>query len=218
LSWESALSERVAAQLAGGLTARWLTRLTITETPEPKLTGPRNVVDSVLRAIAVASTVVTLFACSDQPKLASPLASSPGTSLAAPMPLPYRACRSLDLALVVGPSGAYQGYASQELSLVNRSSDSCSLAGVPAMVLYLDAGGQMPVASGAFGNAGIDLAPGHTVITLIGTPGSCPGAGTHPQVGSELNVNLPAGDAMSADGAWVNVECGAPTVILFGAV
>jgi hypothetical protein len=188
------------------------------DAPAPKLTGPRNVVDSVLRAIAVVSIAVVLFACSNQPKLASPLASSPGTSLAAPMPLAHRACRSVDLALVVGPSGAYQGHATQELSLVNRASDACSLAGVPAMVLYLDAGGQIPVASGPFRSVGIDLAPGQTVITLIGTPGSCAGAGTHPQVGSELNLNLPSGDVMSADGAWVNVECGGPTVILFEAV
>jgi hypothetical protein len=172
----------------------------------------------VLRAIAVVSIAVVVFACSNQPKLASPLASSPGTSLAAPMPLPYRACRGLDLALVVGPSGANQGFATQELSLVNRASDACSLAGVPAMVLYLDAGGQIPVVSGPFRNVGIDLAPGQIVITLVGTPGSCAGAGTHPQVGSELILNLPRGDVMSADGAWVNVECGGPTVILFEAV
>jgi Protein of unknown function (DUF4232) len=192
--------------------ARW------TETPAPKLTGPRNVVDSVLRAIAVISIAVVLFACSNQPKPESRLASSPGTSPAAAVPLAHRACRGVDLALSVGPSGAYHGYATQELSLVNRASDACSLAGVPAMLLYLDAGGQIAVASGPFRNVGIDLTPGQTVITLIGTPGSCAGAGTHPEVGSELNLNMPSGDVMSADGAWVNVECGGPTVILFEAV
>jgi hypothetical protein len=166
----------------------------------------------------VVCSAVVLFACSNQPKPPIPLASSPGTSPAAPMSLAHRACRGVDLALVVGSSGAYHGYATQELSLVNRARDACSLAGVPAMVLYLDAGGQITVASGSFGNTGIDLAPSHTVVTLIGTPGNCANAGRHPQVGSQLKLNLPSGDVMSADGAWVNVECGGPTVILFEAI
>jgi uncharacterized protein DUF4232 len=131
------------------------------------------------------------------------------------MPPAYKACRAVDLAVVVGPSGAYEGHATQEISLVNRASDVCSLTGVAAMVLYLDAGGQIPVAAGAFGNTGVDMAPGQTVITLIGTPGTCAGAGSHPQIGSQLNLNLPSGDVVSADGVWVNVECGRPTVILF---
>lgn len=165
----------------------------------------------------VLSVAVALFACSNQSKPPSPLASSPGTS-PAPMPLAHRTCRGVDLTLVVGPSGAYHGYATQELSLVNRASDACSLAGVPAMVLYLDAGRQMPVPSGPFRNTDVDLAPSQSVITIIGTPGSCAGAGSHPQVGSRLKLNLPSGDVMSADGAWVNVECGGPTVILFEAI
>jgi hypothetical protein len=172
----------------------------------------------VLRAIAVVSFAVVLFACSNQPKPPSLLASSPGTSPVAPMQLAHRACRGVDLALVVGSSGAYDGYATQEVSLVNRARDACSLAGVPAMVLYLDAGGQIAVASGSFVNTGIDLAPSQTMVTLIGTPGSCADAGRHPQVGSELNLNLPSGDVISADGVWVNVECGGPTVILFEAI
>jgi hypothetical protein len=169
----------------------------------------------VLRSIAAASTVVVLLACSNQPE--GRLASSPARSPAAPIAQPNRACRGVDLDLVVGPSGAYQGHATQELSLVNRGSDACSLAGVPAMVLYLDGGGQIPVAAGSFGNTGVDLAPSQTVITLIGTPGSCAGVG-HPQVGSRLKLNLPSGDVISADGAWVNVECGGPTIILFEAI
>lgn len=168
----------------------------------------------MLRAIALASMVVVLLACSNQPKSESPSESSPRTSPAAQVPFAHRACRGVDLALVVGPSGAYQGHATQEISLVNRARDACSLAGVPAMVLYLVAAGQIPVAAGAFGNTGVDLAPGQTVITLIGTPATCAGVG-HPQVGSRLKLNLPSGDVMSADGTWVNVECGRPTVMLF---
>lgn len=112
------------------------------------------------RAIAVVFVAVVLFACSDQPKSEGPSAPYLGTTPAAPMPLAHRACRRVDVALIVGPSGAYQGDVTQELSLVNRASDACSLAGVPAMVLYLDAGGQIPVVSGPFRNVEIDLAPG----------------------------------------------------------
>jgi hypothetical protein len=82
------------------------------------------------------------------------------------------------------------------------------------MVLYLDAGGQIPVRPGSFGTTGVDLAPSQTVITIIGTPATCAGVG-HPNVGSRLKLNLPSGDVVSADGTWVNVECGGPTVILF---
>lgn len=134
------------------------------------------------------------------------------------MPLAFRACRGVDLAVVVGSSGAYHGYATQEMSIVNRAREACSLAGVPAMVLYLDGGGQITVASGSFGNTGIDLARNQTVVVLIGTPGTCANAGHHPQVGSQLKLNLPSGDVMSADGAWLNVECGGPTVVLFEAI
>jgi Protein of unknown function (DUF4232) len=161
----------------------------------------------------MASTVAVLFACSNQPKSESPL-PSPGKSPASPVAQAYRACSGVDLAVLVGPSGAYQGHATQEISLVNRASDACSLAGVPPMVLYLDAGGQTPVAPGSFGKTGVDLAPSQTVITIIGTPGTCAGVG-HPEIGSRLKLNLPSGDVVSADGTWVNVECGEPTVILF---
>ncbi|MHB8589999.1 MAG: DUF4232 domain-containing protein [Candidatus Dormibacteraceae bacterium] len=130
------------------------------------------------------------------------------------MPLAHRACRGVDLALVVGPSGAYHGHATQEISLVNRASDACFLAGVPPVVPYLDAGGQVPVAAGSFEKTAVDLAPSQTVITIIGTPGYCAGVG-HPQVGSRLKLNLRSGDVESVDGTWVNVECGEPTVILF---
>ena len=85
------------------------------------------------------------------------------------------------------------------------------------MVMYLDAGGQIPVASGSFGKTGVDLAASQTVITIIGTPGTCADVG-HPQVGSRLKLNLPSGDVVSADGTWVNVECGEPTVLLFGVI
>jgi hypothetical protein len=162
----------------------------------------------------MASTVAVLFACSNQPKSEGPLPSTPGKSLASPVAQAHRACRGVDLALVVWPSGAYQGHASQEVSLVSRAIDACSLAGVPPMVLYLDAGGQIPVEPGSFGKTGVDVAPGQTVITIIGTPGTCAGVG-HPKVGSRLKLNLPSGDVVSADGLWVNVECGEPAVILF---
>jgi hypothetical protein len=174
----------------------------------------RNVLDNVVRALAVASTLAMLFGCSNQPKSESPLPSSSGKSPASPVAQAYRPCRGVDLALVVGPSGAYQGHATQEISLVNRASDACSLAGVPVIVLYLDAGGQIPVGPGSFGKTGIDIAPSQTVITIIGTPGTCAGVG-HPQVVSRLKLNLPSGDVVSADGLWVNVECGEPTIILF---
>ena len=177
-------------------------------------TVPTNVVDDMLRAIAMASAVVVLFGCSNQPKSETSLGSTPITLPASAMPPAHRPCRAGDLALVVGPSSAYQSQATQELSLVNHASDACSLAGVPHMVVYLDAGGEIPVASGSFGNTRVDLAPSQTVITLIGTPGSCAGVG-HPQVGSRLTLNLPSGDVVSAEGTWVNVECGGPSVILF---
>lgn len=171
----------------------------------------------MLRAITTASIVVILFACSSQARSASPSPASPRVSAGAQSALAYRPCRSADLALLVGPSGAYQAHQSQELSLVNRASNACSLAGVPAMVLYLDSGGYVPVAPGPFGKTDVDLAPRQTVMALIGTPATCSGVG-HPQVGSRLRLVLPSGDPMSAEGTWVNVECGGPTVILFNLV
>ncbi len=103
-----------------------------------------------------------------------PIASSPlvGSAAAA------RPCQAADLQVVVGRSGAYHG-PTQELGLVSHASDACYLAGAPRVQLVnADASGHVDLGSSA--TQRVDLAPGQSVLLVIGhrgprrMPGSWP--------------------------------------------
>jgi hypothetical protein len=51
-------------------------------------------------------------------------------------------------------------------------------------------------------------------MLLVGTPATCIGVG-HPKVSSTAQITLANGDVITADGIWVNTECGGATVAVF---
>jgi hypothetical protein len=127
-----------------------------------------------------------------------------------------RACVAADLDVVAGRAGAFQGQATQELTLRNRATEACSLAGVPqAQVPGAGAGGQ--VGAGQFAAKRVDLAPGQSATLLIGTPVGC-AASAQPVIGSTVQLTLASGESIAVSGARVDTACGAPAVIGFDAV
>src|SRR5579864_8003601 len=89
-----------------------------------------------------------------------------------------RACAASDLVATPGASGAYQGYATQEIQLKNRASDSCFLSGAPAMDLTSNGSGRDHVDGAAFKVTRVDLDPGRSASVLLGAPGACAAAGS----------------------------------------
>jgi hypothetical protein len=129
-----------------------------------------------------------------------------------------RACADADLQIAVGHKGARRGFATQEITLTNRSASACFLNGVPEVQLLPSTGGAQTL--GVHPNASssvqerADLAPGDTASVLIGTPGSCDAA-TGPQrnVHSRVKVNSPGGGSRALDGVYVDTLCGNAAVL-----
>jgi len=124
-----------------------------------------------------------------------------------------RACAAPDLEIVAGRAGAFQGLATQELTVRDRATDACFLAGVPQARLP-NADGRSQVDSGEFAAQRVDLAPGQPAIVLIGTPAVCAGAG-QPAVASSVGLTLPNGDTVTVNGTRIDTECGSAAVIEF---
>lgn len=174
----------------------------------------------------LAALVVMLVGCGVEPQGAVPGSaanpipwiSSAGTSQSSAVVQATRACRAADLSVTAGASGAYRGMATQELLLTNHGQEACFLPGAPAAVVFLNDGSRRQVAAGAGPAVAsrLDLGVGQTARLLIGTPGTCTGAG-HPQVGSRVDLTLSSGEKLSVSNTWVNVECGSPVVIAFTA-
>jgi len=126
-----------------------------------------------------------------------------------------RACRAADLDIAAGVSGAFQGLATQELTLRDRAADACFLTGVPQVVLT-NAGVRSRVGPGQFAATRLDLASGSSAGLVVGTPAGCAGSGG-PVVATSVLLTLPAGDAVSVGGTHIDTQCGAATVVEFGA-
>jgi hypothetical protein len=147
---------------------------------------------------------------------AVPWVNKPGTPQSAPVSASAgRACRAADLDITAGLSGAFQGLATQELTLRNRAGDACFLAGAPQVVLT-NAGARSRVSPGQFAAKRLDLASGSSAGLVVGTPAPCAGSG-QPVAAASVLLTLPAGDAVTVGGTRIDTECGAPTVVEFGA-
>jgi len=63
---------------------------------------------------------------------------------------------------------------------------------------------------------GIDgLAAGGSVHVLIGTPATCPSAGTNSKIATVVKLTLSSGEVVAVSGTWINVECGNPVLLAF---
>jgi hypothetical protein len=126
-----------------------------------------------------------------------------------------RACRAADLDIAAGLSGAFQGLATQEVTLRDHAGYACFLSGAPQMVLT-NAGARSLVGLGQFAAKRLDLASGSSAGIVLGTPATCTGSG-QPVVATSLLLTLPSGDAVTVGGTQIDTECGAATVVEFGA-
>jgi hypothetical protein len=145
-----------------------------------------------------------------------PWVGKPGTPRSVPVSASAgRPCRAADLDIAAGLSGAFQGLATQELTLHDRAADACFLAGAPQVVLT-DAGARSRVSPGQFAAKRLDLASGSSAGLVVGTPAACAGSG-QPVVATSVLLTLPTGDAVTVGGTRIDTECGAPTVVEFGA-
>jgi len=141
--------------------------------------------------------------------------SASDTAAAAPASAAQRACTPGDLAIGVGGTGAYRGQATQEVTLTNRAADACFLPGAPSTTLVFDDGSQQAAALGQSATSRVDLAPGQSALELVGTPGTCTGAGpSRSKVATKLALGMPGGGSMHAEGAYLDVQCGQPSVLL----
>jgi hypothetical protein len=138
-----------------------------------------------------------------------------GAVVAAPAPRAGRACSAADLQVTVGSAGAYHGSATQELTLTNRAPDACFIPGAPSVRAMLDDGSRHGADPGRFGSSRADLQPGQSAVLLIGTPATCSGAdSTRRQVATRMALGL-GGGTLQAGGAYLDLQCGQPSVVLF---
>jgi trimeric autotransporter adhesin len=147
---------------------------------------------------------------------AVPWVDKPGTPQSLPVSASAgRPCRAADLDIAAGLTGAFQGLVTQELTLRDRAADACFLAGAPQVVLT-NAGARSRVSPGQFAAKRLDLASGSSAGLVVGTPAACAGSG-QPVVATSVLLTLPTGDAVTVGGTRIDTECGAATVVEFGA-
>ena len=161
-----------------------------------------------MRGVLLACLAVALLGCS------SPSGGGPATTRGVPT---KSTCHAADLLLSVGAAGAWHSYATQELTFKNRGASACSFDGPPEMTLQLEGQVEVAVAPDTYATTHVNIAPGQSLIILVGTPGACMGGG-QPVVGTRIQVRLHQDEALTANGVWVNVACGPPKVVLLDAI
>lgn len=155
------------------------------------------------------------------PWLNQPAVAKPAAVAAAPTPA--QACSSSDLKIAAGAAGAYRGQATQEIRITNTGAVACHLTGFPDVQLLPDSGAPQTVGASELAprlaSQRLDLAPGETVVMLLGTPGSCEAA-NKPQrkISKRLQVALRGGGIKMLDGVHIDTLCGRATVMQFQAV
>lgn len=163
--------------------------------------------------VSAASSVVPWL---NQPAAAP--ASAPAAQASA-----QHACAASDLKVVPGHQGARRGYATQELRITNRSTESCYLLGAPSVELHHpdDFVEQVsPAAAPAdVAQQRIDLAPDDDAYILLGTPGSCE-ASIRPErkVATRMKVFPQGGGNLTLDGVYLDTLCGPAKVLQMEAV
>lgn len=154
---------------------------------------------------------------------AVPWTDRPGVSLLelASSASANRACLAHDIHVEIGLVGAYQGHQTQELFVGNVAPDACWVTAPPAMAIAFSDGRQVAVGRGKSmsvigASRGVDgLAPRAKVHVLIGTPGTCAGAGTLPKVATVVRLKLSQTEVVAVSGTWINAECGDPELLAF---
>lgn len=176
------------------------------------------------RGAVIVLAAVAISACAGGPQRvpaagsgAVPWIADPGRAMAQPAAAPAaRPCRAADLQVTVGGAGAYQGHATQEIRLTNGAGDACFLPGVPSSTLLFDDGSQESTDPGRFATSRADVQPGQSVEVLLGTPGTCAGAGpARSRVATRLRLQPAAGGSVDVPGIQLDVQCGPSSVVLF---
>lgn len=123
-------------------------------------------------------------------------------------------CMAGDFKVGNGGGGAYQGDAVYSMVLLNISGAACVVNAAPSMTVTLQSGAAEQV---MLGNPapyhGVTVGPGQILHVMIGTSAFCSNPST-PQAASSLTVDLPGGSLVD-NGAMLNLECGAPNVLIF---
>ncbi len=115
--------------------------------------------------------------------------------------------------------GGYQGYGEDNLHLTNSSGAACYFPGPPQMQVTLASGGHAAVSPADFAGQRVDLQPNQTVMIMFGSPGQCPNVNPQkPLFAQSLQVTFPGGGSLAVGGLGLDIQCGAPTVLLFQAI
>ena len=173
---------------------------------------------STLGYQVTASAAPSVVPWLNQPAAAPALASA----LAAPAPARH-ACAASDLKVVPGHQGARRGYATQELRITNRSTESCYILGAPSVELHHpdDFVEQVSPATAPADVAQqrIDLAPDDDAYLLLGTPGSCDASiGPERKVATRMKVFPQGGGNLALEGVYLDTLCGPARVLQMQAV
>ena len=150
------------------------------------------------------------------PWLAEP-AGAPAASASAPAAA--RACASDDFQVAAGATGAWHGFATQELRLARTGTDACRLDGAPSIELE-SAGGVRQAAAAALADPAavrepLSFGPRDELVLLVGTPGACDATmGPERQVWPRLRVAMPGGGSTVVDGVHVDTICGAARLLM----
>jgi hypothetical protein len=171
---------------------------------------------STLGYQATASAANSVVPWLNQPAAGS--ASAP----AAPAPAQH-ACAASDLKVEPGQQGAWRGYATQELRITNRSTESCYILGAPSMELHHPDAFVETVAPATapakVAQQRIDLAPDDDAYILVGTPGACEAAiGPERKVATRVKLFPQGGGNLTLDGVHVDTLCGPAKVLQMEAV
>lgn len=146
----------------------------------------------------------------------SEAATGTGTAMARPAPQAGRPCSAADLQVSVGGAGAYRGSATQELRLTNRATNACFIPGAPSIEMLFADGSQQGADPGQFATSRVDLQPGQSALLLVGAPGTCASADpSRSKVATRMALALTGGGASQAQGAYLDVQCGGSSVLLF---
>jgi hypothetical protein len=176
----------------------------------------------VLSVLIVAITA--LSACGAVSKTADstniPWTDTPGQKATQPQAVTARRpCKATDLDFKIGVIGAYQGHATQEFRLTNIALDPCYLAGVPTIQLLPDGASAEAVDAGSFMATRLDIGSGRTAMLVLGAPGACASAGgPNSKVIKRLSLEPSGGGYLTVQGVYLDITCGAASVILFQAM
>lgn len=125
----------------------------------------------------------------------------------------WRNCAPPDIDITVGRQGAFQGNATQQLTLANTSTTDCVLRGAPRITAVANKGGAHPVAVGSYSQTAVPLQSGAMARVVVGAPAGCSEQGEIAR-SLEVAVNDRAVPRTASD-TWVPLACGEPSLLVF---